>query len=158
MVPSSFHFRKGSPGSKLQTQYTATLANLIANASSLHHIWEFRWLNGLKARSTVMSPLRPPSLPGPDFRLVPHSAVADGNGARLSQTPSRFPHEEGPDEHHGPVGQFVAHGFHVCAIRLHLEKEHKIELLLLNLRGSFGQWFSKCGPQYSSIGVARELV
>lgn len=65
-----------------------------------------------------------PPLPQLDFRLVPHSAVSDGNGASLGQTPSSFSYEEGPDKHHGPVGQLVTHRFHVCAIRLHLDKEH----------------------------------
>lgn len=60
-----------------------------------------------------------------DFRLVPHSAVSDGNGARLRQSPSSFSHKEGPDKHHGPVSQLVTQWFHVRAIRLHLGILHQ---------------------------------
>ncbi|KAF3817894.1 hypothetical protein GH733_013743 [Mirounga leonina] len=38
-----------------------------------------------------------------DFRLVPHSAVSDGNGASLGQRPSGLSYKEGADKHHGPV-------------------------------------------------------
>lgn len=83
---------------------------------------------GWGSRQTlVLSSSQTLPLPWVDFRLMPHSTVSDGNGACLRQTPSGFSHEEGPDEHHGPVGQLVIQGFYVCAIRLHLEKEHEMD-------------------------------
>lgn len=57
---------------------------------------------------------------------MPHGAVADGDGARLRQTPGGLAHEEGPDEHHGAVGQLVTQGLHIRAIWLHLEKEEEM--------------------------------
>lgn len=71
-----------------------------------------------------------PPLPWLDFRLVPHSAIADSNGAGLGQGPGGFSHEERPHKDHGSIGQLVTHRFHVRAIRLHLDKEHRTDASL----------------------------
>lgn len=72
------------------------------------------------ASNAPLSPRPYPGVPRRYLGLVPHGAVADGNGAGLRQAPGGLSHEEGPDEHHGPIGQLVAYGLHVGAVRLHL--------------------------------------